>query len=300
MSPVTPGLRRAALLGAACALLLTTVVRAQQAPAPPAGGAGARGAGAPAAGRAGGGPPQGELAAVAGPALDAAAVERGGNTYRQSCGFCHGAEARGAVGPDLTRSLAVLNDTGGKELGEFLKAGVPDKGMPAFPTLTAAEATDLEMFLRARIADARRRAPFNPASVVVGDAAAGAAYFNGAGGCAACHSPTGNLKGIGSKYDPAALQAKMVNPRAGRGATTLPSTVKVTEPGGRVTTGQLVSINDFFVTLLDPSGNRRTFSRDDDAPKVEVNDPLRAHLTMIPKYTDKAMHDLVAYLVTVR
>ncbi|MEO7157808.1 MAG: c-type cytochrome [Vicinamibacterales bacterium] len=274
------------VIGSVWAVWLIAALEAQQ---PPAGG---RGAGTPA---------QGELATVNGPAIDAAAAERGGSIYRQSCGFCHGAEARGAVGPDLTRSLIVLNDSGGKELGAFLKVGVPDKNMPAFPTMTAAEAADVEVFLRARIADARRRAPLNPASTVVGDAAAGAAYFNGAGGCAACHSPTGNFKGVGSKYDPVQLQAKMISPRSGRGGNLVPApTVKVTERGGRVTSGQMVSITEFSVTLVDASGNRRTFIRDDSEPKVEVNDPAGAHLDMFPKWTDKNMHDVLAYLVTLK
>jgi cytochrome c oxidase cbb3-type subunit 3 len=90
----------------------------------------------------------------------------------------------------------------------------------------------------------------------------------------------------------------MVNPR-GRGAKTPPPpiTVKVTLPNGRVSSGRLVAITDFYVTVLDDAGVRRTFPRDNEVPKVDVNDPLQAHLDMLLKYTDADMHNLTAYLV---
>src|SRR5579863_9739440 len=74
---------------------------------------------------------------------DAAAVDRGSQIYRPNCGFCHGLDARGAAGPDLARSLVVLNDVGGKDLGTFLRSGRPDAGMPAFAALTAEQASDI-------------------------------------------------------------------------------------------------------------------------------------------------------------
>jgi cytochrome c oxidase cbb3-type subunit III len=242
----------------------------------------------------------------ASPPADAAAIERGRTLYSSGCAFCHGADARGAQGPDLARSLFVTNDDGGRVLGEFLKAGRPANGMPAFPTLTSGDLTDLSAFLKTRATAAMSRPPMDPASIVVGDATAGAAYFNGAGRCSSCHSPTGDLKGIGAKYNPVVLQGRMVNPRVvggGRGVTVPPpppATVKVTLPGGHVVAGRLVSVNDFFVTLIDGNGVRRTIERDNDVPKVDISDPLEAHRQQMLLYTDHIMHDLVAYLVMLK
>jgi cytochrome c oxidase cbb3-type subunit III len=238
--------------------------------------------------------------------VDPAAIERGRTLYASGCAFCHGADARGAQGPDLARSLHVTNDEGGQVLGEFLKVGRPANGMPPFPTLTAADLKDLSAFLKTRVAAARSRPPMDPASIVVGNASAGAAYFNGAGRCSTCHSPTGDFKGIGAKYNPVVLQGRMINPRVvggGRGVTVPPpppATVKVTLPGGHVVAGRLVSVNDFFVTLVDANGVRRTIERDNDVPKVEISDPLEAHRQQMLVYTDQIMHDLVAYLVTLK
>ncbi len=240
------------------------------------------------------------------PVLDPAAVERGAPIYRTACAFCHGIDARGGQGPDLARSLAVLNDEGGRELGEFLKVGRQGNGMPAFPNLSAQEASDLASFLKSRFAESRARPAMDPAGIVVGNAAAGEAYFNGAGGCGSCHSPAGNLKGIGSRYNPMVLQGRMVNPRVvggGRGgpAPTLPSPkVRVTLPNGPIVSGELIAVSDFFVTLVDAAGNRRTFPRDNEVPKVEIADPLQAHLDMMEKYTDRNLWDLTAYLVTLK
>ena len=92
--------------------------------------------------------------------VDPAAVERGNQVYRPNCGFCHGIDARGAAGPDLARSLVVLDDIGGKDLGPFLKSGRPDAGMPAFSGLTAEQAADISAFLHARFEESRARRPW--------------------------------------------------------------------------------------------------------------------------------------------
>jgi mono/diheme cytochrome c family protein len=200
--------------------------------------------------------------------------------------------------------LYVLNDDRGRELGAFLRVGRPANGMPAFPNLTDAESADLSAFLNARIAESRSRPPMDPAGIVVGDAAAGQRYFNGAGGCRACHSPSGDLAGIGSRYNPLVLQGRMLNPRVvspGRGQPVpnrTRATVRVTIPGRDVIAGTLESISDFHVTLVDAGGTRRTIPRDNEVPRVEVNDPAAAHLELLGKYTDQDLWDLTAYLVT--
>jgi mono/diheme cytochrome c family protein len=240
------------------------------------------------------------------PELDKELIELGGGIYRAACAFCHGVDARGAQGPDLARSLHVLNDDGGRELGAYLRVGLPANGMPAFPKLTDAEAAQLSAFLNSRIVESRTRPPMNPDNIVVGNASAGEAYFHGKGGCITCHSPSGDLKGIGGRYNPVVLQGRMLNPRAvapGRGQPVPNRTrasVTVTTSGGEAASGTLESISDFHVTLVDKEGHRRTFLRDNDVPRVEVRDPAAAHLELLGQYTDRDMWNLTAYLVTLK
>jgi cytochrome c oxidase cbb3-type subunit III len=241
--------------------------------------------------------------------IDPAAVARGQQTFTQNCSFCHGPDARGGAegGVDLTRSPIVIGDATGAQLGIFLKTGRPPR-MPAFTSLTDAQITDINAFVQSQNIAVAGRAPL--VAIVVGDPKAGEAFFNGAGKCSTCHSVTGDLKGIGSKYDVITLQGHIVLPRGSGGWPSLktpfevnnppnvPRKVTVTEANGKVTTGDLVSISDFDVVLRDDTGLRHTFARNGDVPKVEIKDPLQAHVDMMPHLTDEEMHDLTAYLVT--
>src|SRR5262245_6959089 len=210
------------------------------------------------------GNPPDSLAATrgGGPRLNQAAVERGQQMFVAQCGFCHGSNATGGQsGPDLIRSVLVMDDEDGKQLGEFLKAGRPDKGMPKFD-LSQEQAKDIAAFLHQRITAAANRGSYKILNILVGDAKAGEAFFNGAGKCNTCHSPTGDLQGIGAKYDPITLQGRIVMPRGrgrGRGvgqgqALRSFPTVTVTLPSGQSFTGLLLRVTDFDVALRDDSG----------------------------------------------
>jgi cytochrome c oxidase cbb3-type subunit III len=247
-----------------------------------------------------------------GPRFDQAAVERGQQVYVAQCGFCHGSNATGGQsGPDLIRSVLVIGDENGKQLGEFLKEGRPDKGMPKFD-LKDEQVKDIATFLHQRIYAVADRGSYKILNILIGDAKAGEAYFNGAGKCNTCHSPTGDLAGIGAKYDPVALQGRIVMPRGrffggprGRGARdsqafrTFP-TVTVTISPGKSYNGLLLRITDFDVILRDADGVFRSFTRDGDTPKVEVKDPLQAHVDMLAKWKDSDIHNMTAYLVTLK
>jgi len=225
----------------------------------------------------------------------------------QECGFCHGANARGgSSGPDLTRSQLVQEDDSGKQLGPFLRVGRPDRGMPAF-NFTTAQVEDLASFLHAEIYLAANRRLYKILDILVGDPKAGQAYFNGAGRCAACHSPTGDMAGIGAKYDAAALQGRIVNPRRGivpgSPAHDDPNAVRatVTLPSGETATGAVVRLTDFEVTLYDPATKQqRSFLRSGDTPKVTIADPLQAHMDQLLKWTDADMHNVTAYLASLK
>src|SRR6266446_8190942 len=83
----------------------------------------------------------------------AAAAERGRKQFEQSCAFCHGADATGARGPDLLRSPLVAHDVKGEQIGQVIRQGRPDKGMPAMP-LNDSQMLDIAVFLHTRAADA--------------------------------------------------------------------------------------------------------------------------------------------------
>jgi cytochrome c oxidase cbb3-type subunit III len=244
-----------------------------------------------------------------GPQFDQDAVERGAQLVVRHCGFCHGSNARGAAGgPDLLRSPLVLEDENGEQLGEFLKVGRPDKGMPKVD-LSPEETADVATFLHSRVAAAANRSAYKILNILTGDARVGEAFFNGTGRCSTCHSATGDLEGIGAKYDPVTLQSRLIMPPRGRGAAgrggsvepqAPPVTATVTLPSGESISGALVRLTDFDITLRDQSGAIRSWLRDGDTPKVVVTDPLKAHYDMLTRWTDADMHNVTAYLASLK
>jgi cytochrome c oxidase cbb3-type subunit 3 len=241
------------------------------------------------------------------PVYDPVAVARGQKAFVSACGFCHGANAKGGEsGPDLLRSVLVLDDDKGERIGPVILNGRADKGMPKF-ALSQAQISDIAMFLHNGIRAASLHGVYPIIDIVTGDAKAGQAYFNGAGKCNACHSVTGDLKGVGSRYDPVTLQGKFLMPRAGgrtgaglAGKGDAQIAVKVTLASGKSFEGKLLHEDDFNVALIDSGGEYHSFAREGDTPKVETRDPLQAHLDMLKKYTDADMHNLTAYLVTLK
>ena len=175
-------------------------------------------------------------------------------------------------------------------------------------SLTDAQITDLSHFIWQRINDTLRgSAAFDAGDVLVGDGKAGEAYFNGEGRCATCHSPTGDLAGYGKRFPPVDIQQRFVFPNTaggrGRGRAAGPSrqqvTATVTLPDGTSVSGPLVSIDDFHVALRDEAGAYRSWTRT-PAIKVVKNDPLSAHVELLDRLTDKQMHDVVAYLESLK
>ena len=243
--------------------------------------------------------------------VDAAAANRGRTTYAAACIGCHGTQARGGErGANLVRSLVVLRDRYGSEIGPFLKKGHQVQSGPPTPRYTDAQARDLSHFLHERVNDTLRGSPiFTVQNVLTGNRQAGEAWFNGTGGCRTCHSPTGDLAGIGARLDPPALQQRMLFPRPpGRGAPGRPApgarpakpvTVRVTTAAGQTADGVLVYMDDFHVSLRDAAGQQRSFARTPDLTVVK-QDPYAAHIALLDVYTDTNMHDLVAYLESLK
>ena len=228
------------------------------------------------------------------PRLDPTQVERGRAQFKSNCGFCHGDDATGNRGPDLIRSTALGHDARGEALTPIIRAGRPSEGMPAFATLSDAQIADMVVFLhhQSDSALASNQVPndYPLAKLLTGNADAGKAFFNGAGGCTKCHSVTGDLAGIAKKYPPLELQQRMLWPRAPK------SRAAVKLASGATIEGTLVHNDEFTISLIDKDGWHRSWDR--EKVTVEIRDPLAAHKEMMPRYTDADIHNLFAYLVS--
>ena len=293
------------LIGAAAVVGMTIFVTARltaqgppPAPAPPA----------PAGGRRIGGFVPGQHR----PPGDPVQIARGKTLYGVSCTGCHGPDLRGGDlgGPNLLRSQVALTDQNGELILPIIQGSRQDAGMPAIP-ISPQDGLAVAAYIRSVVETigsqgkpptAGKEAP----SILVGDASAGQAYF--AAKCINCHSATGDLKGIAARItDPKALQSTWVSgggrrrrmPAAGAAG---PSTVtaSVTLPSGEMVEGTLLQIDDFLVTVGLADGTVRTIRRDADVPKVEVHDPMKGHRDLLAIYTDKDIHDVTAYLVTLK
>jgi cytochrome c oxidase cbb3-type subunit III len=227
------------------------------------------------------------------PSVEGAAAERGQGVFSSSCSFCHGSQATGSEqAPNLLRSPIVFQDHNGDMLGAFLKQGRPALGMPAFPSLPPEQVQDISAFLHSRIQQVRGER-LRETEFLVGDPKAGLAYFNGPGKCSTCHSATGDLAHIGSREQPLPLTTSFLTPPA------KPVLVTVVLPSGQKVAGKLEYLDEFTVSLVDASGVYHSWPRD-RTKSVEVVDPLAAHKALLPMYTDKNIHDLLAYLVTLK
>jgi cytochrome c oxidase cbb3-type subunit 3 len=235
------------------------------------------------------------------PPVDPAIVTRGKQVFSANCSFCHGSDARGGEqGPNLIRSELVLNDKDGELILPVVQNGRLSKGMPKFD-LAVADIHAIAGYLHSVPVGGRAETTgiVNP---LVGDAKAGEVYFNGAGKCASCHSVTGDLQGIGGRItDVKALQGSILTgEKRGEWAEMPHKTVTVTAPNGQSMTGTLDQIDDFLVGLTDSQGNYHSYVRHGAIPKVVVVDPLQPHLDMLRTFKDDDVHNLTAYLVTLK
>jgi mono/diheme cytochrome c family protein len=241
--------------------------------------------------------------------VDPAEVDKARAIWSAECVTCHGANARGGDGgPNLVRSPLVLHDRYGSGLGPFLKEGHPMQSGKPSSSLTDAQVVQLSHFLRQRLLDTLRGSPlFDVKNVLTGDAKAGAVYFSGEGKCATCHSATGDLAAIGTRLTPVNIQQRFIFPFGGgrgRGAAAAPpsrtaTTITVTPPGGPAVTGVRLEEDDFYVTLRESSGAVQTLKRT-PGTTVTTTNPLQFHIDLLERITDKQMHDVVAYLETLK
>jgi cytochrome c oxidase cbb3-type subunit 3 len=230
----------------------------------------------------------------------AAQIEAGQAVFLQQCAFCHGRDAGGGeTGPDLTRSSVVTEDVRGDKIGVVVRGGRVDKGMPQF-TLSDQDMAAVVAFIHDQKtkADAAEggRQRVDVADLQTGNADAGKQFFNGTGKCTSCHSTTGDLAGVATRLQGLALMQRMLYP-GGRGAVST-ATVTVTLPSGEIVTGKMAYRDEFTIALRDASGRYRSWPTDE--VKFKVDAPLEAHVELLGKYTDDQVHDVLAYLQTLK
>jgi cytochrome c oxidase cbb3-type subunit 3 len=223
-------------------------------------------------------------------------VQSGASLFRQDCSFCHGRDAGGGeTGPDLTRSKLVTQDVDGDKIGPVVRSGRPDKGMPPFDR-SADQIASLAAFIHTQQYNALMRKGgrkgVDVADLQTGNVEAGKRYFTGAGGCATCHSPTGDLAGIASRFRGLELEEQMLYPKHAK------SKVTVTLASGQTITGTVSYLDEFTVALVDSTGAYRSWRTSDVQYKVDA--PVNAHVELFGKYTDDDIHNLMAYLQTLR
>jgi cytochrome c oxidase cbb3-type subunit 3 len=302
-------MRQHVILGAAVGVLASSlIISAQQAPAPqpPPGG---RGAAQGRGGRAGQSFPaqQRQLA-------DPAVIERGGTLYGINCRLCHGPDLRGGDmgGVNLLRSPLVLNDQNGELIWPVVHNGKQTEGLPPMPPLPLAEDDVKAVAAYIHSVAARMAGQGGPPpgeakelNILVGDAAAGKRYFDA--NCASCHSATGDLADVASRYPtPVTLQNAWVSGGGGgrgRGAAATgrkPITATVKTPDGQTFEGRLDRIDDFLVVITLADGSQRSFRRSGNTPAVQITDPLAGHKALWVKLTDDDIHNVTAYLVTLK
>jgi cytochrome c oxidase cbb3-type subunit 3 len=225
-------------------------------------------------------------------------IHAGELRFASQCGFCHGRDAAGGeTGPDLTRSELVAADTRGDKIGPLLRAGRPEQGMPSFDLST----TDLAAVV-AFIHDEKTksdalgggRRSVDDEDLATGNPADGRRYFNGSGGCAGCHSATGDLAGIATRYQGLMLLERMLYPIRGR----LAPKVTLTLASGQTVVAPLANEDEFRIVILDSAGARQTYEK--SAVKFKIDDPMSAHFDQLGKYTDDDMHNVFAYLDTLK
>ncbi len=229
--------------------------------------------------------------------FDPQLVQRGKTEFKSSCGFCHGDDATGSRAPDLIRSSLLSHDVNGNLIAPVVHNGRPDQGMPAFPNLTENQIAAIVTFLHHQSYEALHSAnvpgDYPLAKLLTGNAAQGETYFKTAGGCTACHSVSGDLAGIAARLRPIDLQQHLVYPSAKPKVT-----ATVTLPDGTTVSGTVRHSDEFTIAIVTADGWYRSWPM--SQVKVVIHDPLEAHRALTEKLTDADMHNLFAYLETLK
>jgi putative heme-binding domain-containing protein len=225
---------------------------------------------------------------------NADAIRDGGTKFRSRCAGCHGPDARGYIGPDIT-GLIAAGYTDDRLFG-IVRRGVPGTDMtPADPL----RVSDREIWQVLAYVATLRPAPSSPPS---GDPQNGERIF--AANCRSCHAINGrggqlgpDLSRVGSARTRPALQKKIRGTsdtvRPGYEAVTL-----VTRDGQRIS-GVKKNEDEFSIQIMD------TRERIQGYLKANLTEILTEPRTVMPGYgaerlSDGDLDDLLQYLSTLR
>ncbi|HEY1808167.1 MAG TPA: cytochrome c [Acidobacteriaceae bacterium] len=231
-----------------------------------------------------------------GPLPDTAAAGLGAPLFQQNCAFCHGTGGRGATAPSLITSDVVLDDNHGEHLVPFLQEGRPNKGMPAFATVPPGQLKDIAEFLHLQVEEVANRGTYHVLNILVGNAAHGHAYA--VAHCASCHSPASFVHIADRFRTPDQLQREWIWPGRSKDPA-LAITAKVQLADGSMIVGRVTQVSDFRIALVDREDKTHVIDRTAGV-QVEMHDSLAAHQTMIMTLKNGDMHDVTAWLETLR
>jgi cytochrome c oxidase cbb3-type subunit 3 len=223
-------------------------------------------------------------------------IEAGGSLFVQNCAFCHGKDAGGGEsGPDLTRSKVVSSDKNGEGIGAVIRNGRQEKGMPRF-SLPDTEIMQLVAFVHSQqdkaMSQTGVRKGVEDSDLLTGNVAAGKKYFETTGGCTGCHSATGDLAGVAKKYTGLRLEQEMLSPRDSK------TKVTVKTPTGVTLTGTETYKDEFVIGMTDSFGVFHSWPV--TAVTFKEDSPVDAHIALFSKYTDEDIHNLYAYINTLK
>jgi putative heme-binding domain-containing protein len=223
------------------------------------------------------------------------AIQNGGAMFRTRCAGCHGPDARGYLGPDLTGLWA--SGSADTRIFDSVRRGVPGTEMPPADPQRVPD-RDIWQIL----AYVRTLSGTVPPSVTAGNAANGAQIFRAT--CLGCHMIGGeggqlgpDLSRIGSGRPRTALANKLRGTsdviRSGYEPVTL-----VTRDGERIR-GVRKNEDEFSIQIMDVRQRVQGYL------KANLRDVVEEKQSVMPVYgpdrlNDRDLDDLLSYLNTLR
>ena len=222
---------------------------------------------------------------------NAEAIIAGMGAYRVRCADCHGMDARGIRGPDITQVWA--RGRTNARLFSTIRSGIAATEMPAFP---APRTSDLDIWRI--LAYLKTISASAPSAAAPGSAGAGRSLF--AGNCLGCHkvgesggSLGPDLSRIGASRARAAM-ARQIRGSVGDFRTGY-APVTLTTPSGEEIRGVKKNEDLFSVQIMDNRERIQGYLRED--MKAVTDEKQSAMPAFGPdRLTDAQLDDLLAYL----
>jgi len=221
------------------------------------------------------------------------AVKYGMGLFRSRCADCHGMDARGVRGPDITQVWASGRSDDG--LFKTIQGGVPNTEMPANPRMNDQETWQLLAYLRTLATPA-------PAGPPRGNAQNGEKIFRAS--CAGCH----RVNGVGGRLGPDLSRIGVARARDAivfqirRGREELRAgfePVTLTPQTGEPIRGVKKNEDLFSVQIMDTGERIQGYEK--DKMKSVKNDTKSAMPVFGPeRLSDGDLDDLLRYLQTLR